>query len=172
LSAPPGLAPVTLSDRALEVVRRRRRKAQSWYFDVNLLASYWGQERVYHHTAPVAMNYALHEALRLVLWEGLPQRWRRHRDNHELLRQGLAELGLEIVSQAGHQLWQLNAVGVPAGVDEAGIRRRLLEDHQIEIGAGLGPFKGRVWRIGLMGETCRPENVRALLEALRVLLRR
>lgn len=172
LSAPPGLAPVCLSERALEVARTRRRKVQSWYLDVNLLASYWGEDRVYHHTAPVSMNYALHEALRLVLMEGLHNRWRRHRENHELLRQGLAELGLEIVSQAGHQLWQLNAVGVPAGVDEAGVRKRLLEEFNIEIGAGLGPFKGKVWRIGLMGESCRPQNVRTLLEALRKLLRR
>src|SRR5687768_16629911 len=108
LSCPPGLSPVSLSPRALEVATKRKRKVQSWYLDVNLLASYWGQERVYHHTAPISMNYALHEALRLVLEEGLENRWNRHQRSHELLVQGLAEMGLRIVSQEGHQLWQLN----------------------------------------------------------------
>jgi alanine-glyoxylate transaminase/serine-glyoxylate transaminase/serine-pyruvate transaminase len=172
LSAPPGLAPVSLNDRALRVAGARKTKVQSWYLDVNLLANYWGQDRVYHHTAPITMNYALHEALRLVLAEGLENRWRRHRDNHELLRQGLADLGLSITSQPGHQLWQLNSVGVPAGVDEAAIRKRLLDEFNIEVGAGLGPLKGKVWRVGLMGETAKPENVRRLLEALRKLLGR
>src|SRR5687767_9438367 len=137
LSCPPGLSPVSLSPRALQVATTRKKKVQSWYLDVNLLSSYWGQERVYHHTAPISMNYALHEALRLVLEEGLEARWARHEKNHQALRAGLAKLGLGIVSQEGHQLWQLNAVGVPAGVDEAGVRQKLLNDYQIEIGAGL-----------------------------------
>jgi alanine-glyoxylate transaminase/serine-glyoxylate transaminase/serine-pyruvate transaminase len=171
LSCPPGLSPVSLSPRALEVAGRRKSKVQSWYLDVNLLSSYWGQERVYHHTAPISMNYALHEALRLVLQEGLENRWERHRQNHGLLRQGLAELGLEIVSQSGHQLWQLNAVGVPTGVDEASVRKRLLADYNIEIGAGLGPLKGKIWRIGLMGETSRRENVELVLGALKTILK-
>src|SRR6266481_60398 len=126
LSCPPGLAPVSLSAQAREVAAKRKLKVQSWYLDVNLLASYWGQERVYHHTAPISMNYALHEALRLVLKEGLEKRWRRHQENHFLLKDGLKKMGLSLASQEGHQLWQLNAVSVPAGVDEARVRQRLL----------------------------------------------
>jgi alanine-glyoxylate transaminase/serine-glyoxylate transaminase/serine-pyruvate transaminase len=165
LSCPPGLSPVSLSSRALEVASKRRVKVQSWYFDVNLLAGYWGQDRVYHHTAPISMNYALHEALRLVLEESLDARWNRHHQNHLLLRQGLEALGLSITSQPGHQLWQLNSVGVPTGVDEAAVRKRLLAEFNIEIGAGLGPLKGRVWRVGLMGETSTESNVRIFLDA-------
>jgi alanine-glyoxylate transaminase / serine-glyoxylate transaminase / serine-pyruvate transaminase len=166
LSCPPGLSPVSLSSRALEVASKRSVKVQSWYFDVNLLAGYWGQDRVYHHTAPISMNYALHEALRLILLEGLEARWDRHRQNHLLLRQGLEDLGLGITSQSGHQLWQLNSVGVPSGIDEATVRKRLLAEFNIEIGAGLGPLKGRVWRVGLMGETSTEINVRVFLDAL------
>lgn len=167
LSCPPGLAPVSLSPRAMEIATKRKTKVQSWYLDVNLLANYWGQERAYHHTAPISMNYALHEALRLVLVEGLEKRWRRHQENHLLLKEGLKALGLGIASQEGHQLWQLNAVTVPPGADEAGVRKRLLNEFNIEIGAGLGPLKGKVWRIGLMGETSSPANVTAVLNALK-----
>ncbi len=166
LSCPPGLSPVSLSPRAMEVATKRRTKVQSWYLDVNLLSSYWGQERVYHHTAPISMNYALHEALRLVLAEGLEARWQRHERNHQALVSGLKEMGLGIAAQEGHQLWQLNAVTVPAGADEAGVRKRLLNEFGIEIGAGLGPMKGKIWRIGLMGETSKPENVTRVLSAL------
>jgi len=166
LSCPPGLSPVSFSARAMEVAAKRKRKVQSWYLDVNLLACYWGQERAYHHTAPISMNYALHEALRLVLEEGLDRRWRRHEENHQALRAGLKAMGLEIASQAGHQLWQLNAIAVPEGVDEANVRKRLLADFNIEIGAGLGPLKGKIWRVGLMGETSSRANVRTFLSAL------
>lgn len=166
LSCPPGLAPVSLSDRALEAATRRKTKVQSWYLDVNLLASYWGAERVYHHTAPITMNYALHEGLRLVLEEGLEARFARHERNHLRLKEGLAEIGLEIASQPGHQLWQLNSITVPEGADEAGVRTRLLADFGIEIGAGLGPLKGKVWRIGLMGESSSADNVEIVLNAL------
>lgn len=172
LSAPPGLAPVSLSSRALEIARNRRKKVQSWYLDVNLLSSYWGQERVYHHTAPITMNYGLHEALRLVLQEGLQNRWQRHEQNHLALKKGLAEMGLAIVSQTEHQLWQLNAVGVPSGVDEAAVRKQLLGDYNIEIGSGLGPLKGKIWRVGLMGETSTKENVDVFLRALRTILQK
>jgi len=165
LSCPPGLAPVSLSPRAMEVATQRKTKVQSWYLDVNLLASYWGQERVYHHTAPISMNYALHEALRLVLVEGLENRWRRHEQSHQALRQGLHGMNLGIVSQEGHQLWQLNAVSVPQGVDEAAVRKQLLADYNIEIGAGLGPLKGKIVRVGLMGETSTLENVETFLAA-------
>jgi len=172
LSCPPGLSPVSLSPRAMDIATRRKTKVQSWYLDVNLLSSYWGQERVYHHTAPITMNYGLHEALRLVLLEGLENRWKRHEQNYHLLKEGLARLGLEIVSQAGHQLWQLNAVGVPAGVDELAVRKQLLADYNIEIGAGLGPLKGKIWRIGLMGETSKKENVQMVLGALKNILKK
>jgi alanine-glyoxylate transaminase/serine-glyoxylate transaminase/serine-pyruvate transaminase len=166
LSCPPGLSPASLSPRAIEAATKRKNKVQSWYLDVNLLASYWGQDRVYHHTAPISMNYALHEALRLVLEEGLENRWRRHEQNHLALKKGLAAMGLQIASQEGHQLWQLNAVTVPEGVDEAAVRKRLLSDFDIEIGAGLGPLKGKIWRVGLMGETSSKANVKAFLSAL------
>jgi alanine-glyoxylate transaminase/serine-glyoxylate transaminase/serine-pyruvate transaminase len=171
LSCPPGLSPVSLSPRAVEVATKRKSRVQSWYLDVNLLASYWGQDRVYHHTAPISMNYALHEALRLVLLEGLEARWHRHESNHYSLKSGLKGMGLGIASQEGHQLWQLNAVTVPEGVDEAAVRKRLLADFNIEIGAGLGPLKGKVWRIGLMGETSSRDNVDTFLAALGKILR-
>ncbi len=117
------------------------------------------------------MNYALHEALRLVLTEGLENRWHRHEQNHLALRSGLEAMGMKIMSQAGHQLWQLNAVSVPEGVDEAAVRKQLLATYNLEIGAGLGPLKGKIWRIGLMGETSRKENVDAVLAALREILK-
>ena len=166
LSCPPGLAPVSFSPRAMEVLTSRKTKVQSWYLDMNFLASYWGSERVYHHTAPISMNYALHEALRLVLEEGLDARWARHRQAHDTLKTGLAKLGLSITSQEGHQLWQLNAVGVPDGADEAGVRGRLLSDFDIEVGPGLGPMKGKIWRVGLMGHNATPANVERFLDAL------
>jgi alanine-glyoxylate transaminase/serine-glyoxylate transaminase/serine-pyruvate transaminase len=170
LSCPPGLAPISLSDRAMRTIAGRHKKVQSWYLDVNLLSSYWGQERVYHHTAPISMNYALHEALRLVLEEGLETRWRRHESNHHLLRTGIERLGLRFTAQSGHQLWQLNAVTVPSGVNEADLRKRLLLEWGIEIGAGLGPLKGKIWRVGLMGETSTQANVKTFLSALEELM--
>ena len=170
LSCPPGLAPVSLSPLALEAATRRKSKVQSWYLDVNLLAAYWGQDRVYHHTAPISMNYALHEALRLVLSEGLDTRWARHEQNHLALKAGLNAIGLPIASQEGNQLWQLNAVTVPDGIDEAAARKRLLAEFNIEIGAGLGPLKGKIWRVGLMGETSNKSNVKVFLSALAQIL--
>jgi len=166
LSCPPGLAPVSLSDRAMMAATSRNTKVQSWYLDVNLLSSYWGSERVYHHTAPITMNYALHEGLRLVLDEGLEARFARHERNHLRLREGLASLGLGLASQPGHQLWQLNSVSVPENVNETSVRGRLLSDFGIEVGAGLGPLKGKVWRIGLMGESSTADNVDIVLNAL------
>ncbi len=170
LSCPPGLSPVSLSSRAMAVATKRAKKVQSWYLDVNLLASYWGEARVYHHTAPISMNYALHEALRLVLNEGLENRFQRHRDNHLALKRGLAELGVSIASQEGHQLWQLNAITVPVGADEAALRKRLLTEHNIEVGAGLGALKGKIIRVGLMGETSKATNVKQFLAAFRALI--
>src|SRR2546428_1013008 len=166
LSCPPGLSPASLSPRALEAATKRKTKVQSWYLDASLLASYWGQDRAYHHTAPITMNYALHESLRLVLEEGLENRWCRHEQNYLALTAGLKAMGLQIASQEVHQLWQLNAVRVPEGVDEAAVRKRLLTDYNIEVGAGLGPLKGKIWRVGLMGETSNQANVKAFLSAL------
>ena len=170
LSCPPGLAPVSFSQRAVDAIHSRKSKVHSWYLDVTMLSSYWGEDRVYHHTAPINMTYALHEALRIVLEEGLDPCFVRHRLNHEALAAGLAAFGIEYAAQDGHRLPQLNAVHVPDGIDEARIRSRLLQEFGIEIGGGLGAFKGKVWRIGLMGYTARPNNVLLLLSALDQLL--
>ena len=171
LSCPPGLSPLTFGPRAVDVVTSRKTKVQSWYLDLSLLARYWGEERVYHHTAPITMNYALREALRLVVEEGLEARFARHRANHEALAAGLAPLGLGLAAEAGRRLPMLNAVTVPDGVDEAKVRGRLLNEQGIEIGGGLGPMKGKVWRIGLMGESSRRANVLTVLAALEDALR-
>jgi alanine-glyoxylate transaminase/serine-glyoxylate transaminase/serine-pyruvate transaminase len=170
LGCPPGLAPVSFSDRAVEKILKRREKVRSWYLEVSLIANYWGGDRVYHHTAPINMTYALHEALRLVLEEGLEACFARHRQNHLALRAGLAALGIEYATQAGRELPQLNAVRIPSGVDDAAVRKALLDRFGIEIGAGLGAFKGKVWRIGLMGYSSRQTNVLILLAALEQLL--
>ena len=167
LSCPPGLAPLTLSPRALEAVKARRTKVQSWYLDAGMVADYWAEgKRVYHHTAPISMVYALRESLRLVLEEGLDARFARHRRHSAALMAGLAALGCEPQAQAGHRLPSLNCVKAPVGVDEAAVRKSLLADHSIEIGGGLGPLAGKVWRIGLMGESSRQENVLAVLAAI------
>jgi alanine-glyoxylate transaminase/serine-glyoxylate transaminase/serine-pyruvate transaminase len=171
LSCPPGLAPVSLSERAIARLDARKKKVQSWYLDLCLLRQYWGPERVYHHTAPVNMLFALHEALSVVLEEGLAARFARHRAAHEMLKAGLAELGLSYASDPEHSLPVLNAVGIPAGAQDAPTRKRLLEDYGIEIGGGLGVFKGRAWRIGLMGHSATKRNVALLLAALEDILR-
>ena len=170
LSCPPGLSPVSLSARAVETVLARKTKVQSWYLDTTMLANYWGTDRVYHHTAPINMTYGLYEALRVIFDEGLEACFARHQLNHEALRDGLAALGMEYAVAAEHCLPMLNAVRIPNGVDEAAIRRSLLERFGIEIGAGLGAFAGKVWRIGLMGHASRQNNVLLLLSALEQLL--
>jgi alanine-glyoxylate transaminase/serine-glyoxylate transaminase/serine-pyruvate transaminase len=170
LSCPPGLAPISFSPRAVEAVQQRKTKVQSWYLDLTMLANYWGQQRAYHHTAPINMNYALYEALRLVHEEGLENCFTRHKRNHLALKAGLAALGIEYAAAPGHQLPMLNAVKIPAGVDDAAVRSGLLNRFGIEIGAGLGAFKGKVWRIGLMGYASRPANVLLFLAALEQLL--
>jgi len=170
LSCPPGLAPVSFSQRALDVILHRKTKVQSWYLDINLLANYWGTDRVYHHTAPVNMTYALYEALRIIFEEGLDKCFARHMRNHQALRAGLASLGIGYAAQDGHQLPMLNAVRIPDGVDDAATRSALLHRFGIEIGAGLGEFKGKVWRIGLMGYSSRANNVLLFLSALEQLL--
>jgi alanine-glyoxylate transaminase / serine-glyoxylate transaminase / serine-pyruvate transaminase len=173
LSCPPGLAPLTLSQRALDAVKARKTKVQSWYLDTSLIADYWADgKRAYHHTAPISMVYALREALRLVLEEGLEARYARHRRHSAALMAGLAQLGCTPNATEGHRLPSLNCVKTPPGVEEAPIRKALLVDHGIEIGGGLGPLAGKVWRIGLMGESARQESVLAVLAALEQALAR
>jgi alanine-glyoxylate transaminase/serine-glyoxylate transaminase/serine-pyruvate transaminase len=169
LSCPPGLSPVTFSPAAVEAIGRRKSKCRSWYLDMSLIQNYWSADRVYHHTAPVNMTYALHEALHAVLEEGLPARLARHRTNHLALRAGLEALGVSYIPQ--HSLASLNAVRIPDGVDDARARGRLLEEFGIEIGGGLGPFKGKAWRVGLMGASSTRRNVTLLLGALETILR-
>lgn len=172
LSCPPGLAPVSFSPQAVDKIMQRKQKPRSWYLDATMLSAYWGRNRVYHHTAPINMTYALHEAVRLVLEEGLDACFVRHRRNHLALRAGLEALGMSYVGRSEHCLPQLNAVRIPEGVDESRLRKELLEEFGIEIGAGLGPFRGAVWRIGLMGHSSRANNVLLLLSALEQLLAR
>jgi alanine-glyoxylate transaminase/serine-glyoxylate transaminase/serine-pyruvate transaminase len=166
LGAPPGLAPITFSERAIDLIRARRSKVQSWYLDITMVEKYWGDDRTYHHTAPISMNYALREALRIVHEEGLESRWKRHELNHRALVAGIEAMGLEMNVAPEHRLWSLNAVRVPDGVNDQSVRARLLAESNIEIGGGLGPLKGRIWRIGLMGSGSTRENVRLVLDAL------
>jgi len=172
LSAPPGLSPVTFSERALDRVRARRTPVQSWFLDLSLVMDYWsgGQTRTYHHTAPVNALYGLHEALGLLLEEGLENAWARHRRHHAALKAGLEAMGLSFVVPESERLPQLNAVWIPEGVDDREVRGRLLNDYGLEIGAGLGAFAGKVWRIGLMGHACSRRNVLFCLSALEAVL--
>ena len=174
LSCPPGLSPVSFGERSLAVMDGRRTKVQSWYLDVSMLRKYYtggagaGGGRVYHHTAPINMTYALHEALNIVLEEGLDARVERHAQMHRRLRVGLEALGLSYIPK--HSLYSLNCIGIPGGVDDAAVRRRLLEEYGIEIGAGLGPMAGKAWRIGLMGHGSTVRNVDLVLAALKTVL--
>jgi alanine-glyoxylate transaminase/serine-glyoxylate transaminase/serine-pyruvate transaminase len=170
LSCPPGLAPASFSPKAMDVILHRKTKVASWYLDVSMLARYWSEERVYHHTAPINMTYGLYEALRLIHEEGLENCFARHAVNHEALKAGLAALGIRYAAQEGHQLPMLNAVLIPQGIDDAMLRRALLNRFGVEIGGGLGAFKGKAWRIGLMGHGSRPNNVLLFLSALEQLL--
>ncbi len=168
LSAPPGLSPVSFNERAMEKVRSRKSPVQSWFLDLNLLTSYWsgGGKRAYHHTAPVNTLFALHAALQVLHKEGLENSWERHAANYEKLRDGLQNIGLEYYVEAPYRLPQLNAVKVPEGVDEAAVRSYLLEKHDLEIGAGLGPMAGKIWRIGLMGASSTEKHVDLCVHAL------
>lgn len=170
LSCPPGLAPVSFSPAAVEVLNNRKTKVRSWYLDLSMLANYWSEDRVYHHTAPINMTYALYEALRVILEEGLDNCFARHKRNHLALQAGLNALGFEYSADPNHQLPMLNAVKIPEGVDDATIRSGLLNRFGIEIGGGLGAFKGQVWRIGIMGHAARQSNVLTFLAALEQLL--
>jgi alanine-glyoxylate transaminase/serine-glyoxylate transaminase/serine-pyruvate transaminase len=168
LSCPPGLAPLSFSDRAVEKLKARSTKVPNWYLDLSMIISYWeGAKRAYHHTAPINMIYGLYQALLCVREEGTEPTFARHQAAHQQLVQGLSEIGIELLVAPDHRLPMLNAVKVPAGVDEAAARSKLLNDYQIEIGAGLGPLAGKIWRVGLMGHTARPENVDRFLKALK-----
>ena len=172
LSCPPGLSPVSFGPRAVETINQRKTKVQSWYLDLTMIQRYWGSDRFYHHTAPISMNYALREALALVAEEGLEARIARHALNGKALHAGLAALGLSLATVEGHRLPQLTCVKIPEGIDDLTVRRRLLNEWGIEIGGGLGPFKGKAWRIGLMGHSSQAKNVILVLGAHRKVLGR
>jgi alanine-glyoxylate transaminase / serine-glyoxylate transaminase / serine-pyruvate transaminase len=170
LSCPPGLAPITVSEKALDALRKRKSKVQSWYLDLTMVAKYWGEDRTYHHTAPISMNYALREALRIIQEEGLEKRWARHQLNHRALVAGIEAIGLQMLCRPDDRLWSLNTVKIPDGVDDANVRRRLLQEFGIEIGGGLGPLKNKIWRIGLMGSSSSRNNVVLFLSSLERIL--
>lgn len=171
LGCPPGLAPVTLSPAAEEALSRRKAPMPGWYLDLTLLQKYWGSPRLYHHTAPISTHYALYEGLRIAVAEGLEARWERHARNARLLWEGLEALGLSLLVPLEYRLPSLTTVRIPEGVDDLKIRSRLLNEYNIEIGGGLGELKGKVWRVGLMGYSSRPEYVLLLLAAFKQLLR-
>jgi len=167
LSCTPGLSPVSFSERVVDYVKSRKDKIHSWFMDMNLLLGYWGATtRTYHHTAPTNSLFALHEALLLIREEGLENSWARHQRHHTALKAGLESMGLKFLVKPEYQLPQMNAVRCPDGVDEAEVRKRLLDEFNLEIGAGLGPLKGKIWRFGIMGYSCRPDNVMLCLAAL------
>ena len=171
LSCAPGLSPVTFSDRAVDKIKKRKSKVQSWFFDLNLVMGYWGSgKRVYHHTAPINLLYGLHEALAMLQEEGLENSWARHRHQHLALRSGIEAMGLSLLVHESARLPQLNAIVVPEGVDDAVLRSRLLNEYNLEIGAGMGSLAGKIVRIGLMGYGANMKNVMYCLEALEAVL--
>jgi alanine-glyoxylate transaminase / serine-glyoxylate transaminase / serine-pyruvate transaminase len=172
LSCPPGLSPLSFSEKALAKLKARRTKVPNWYLDINMISNYWGQNRVYHHTAPINMIYGLYQALLLILEEGTESVFKRHMDCHIALVEGLEEMGIEMVVDEQHRLPMLNLIRVPEGIDEASIRRQLRNEFQIELGASLGPLAGKTWRVGIMGHSARLSNVSRFLDALRTLLNR
>lgn len=172
LACPPGLAPLTVNDRAIEVLHQRKTKVPSWYFDITAIEHYWGAERTYHHTAPISMNYALRESLRLVYEEGLEARYKRHRENAEYFWDGLKDIGLEPVVEHAYRLPSLTTIKVPEGFDAGQVCSHLLNEYNIEIAGGLGAFKGKVWRVGLMGYSSSKENIVLLLGALSRILKK
>jgi alanine-glyoxylate transaminase/serine-glyoxylate transaminase/serine-pyruvate transaminase len=171
ISCPPGLAPITLSARAEDVLRARKTKVQSWYFDLTTTMNYWGKERTYHHTAPISLIFALREALRIVLEEGLEARWARHRQNQQALVAGLEAMGLPLfVENAADRMITVTGINVPKSVEDGRARQQLLDEFNIEIGGGFGPLKGKLWRVGLMGYGCQKNNVLLFLAALEKVL--
>lgn len=170
LGAPPGLAPVSIGERALEVIKQRKTPVQSFYLDLSTLENYWSERRMYHHTSPILMLYAFHEALRLLIEEGLEQRWQRHARHAAALRAGLDAMGLALFADPDAILDPLTTIVVPEGIDAAQVLRQLYADYSIEIGGGLGDLRGKIWRIGLMGESCKASNVLLVLSALEHIL--
>jgi alanine-glyoxylate transaminase/serine-glyoxylate transaminase/serine-pyruvate transaminase len=171
LSCPPGLAPITFSPKAVDRIKNRTQKVQSFYLDMDTLGKYWGNEMTYHHTAPISMNYALLEALRIVQEEGLDRRFERHRRNHLALAAGIEAMGLRMFVDPPNRLWSLNTVAIPEGIDDGKVRKKLLEEYNLEIGGGLGPLKGKIWRVGLMGYNSNERNVLFFLTILEQTLR-
>ena len=171
LSCPPGLSPVSFSPAAMEVLKNRKTPVASWYLDMSMVSSYWGNERKYHHTAPINMNYALREALRLIAEEGLEARFARHLLNHRALVAGVEAMGLSMLVPEGERLPMLNAVCIPDGADDLKVRKALLNDFGVEIGGGLGDLAGKVWRVGIMGHASRRRNVVLFLSALETILK-
>jgi len=171
IGAPPGLSPVTFSERALDKIKKRNSRPRCWYLDIELIDKYWSAEHAYHHTAPILMNYALREALAIILEEGLQERWERHKRNSALFVAGIESMGLRMLAAEEHRLWTLNAVRIPEGVDDARVRTRLLNEYNIEIGSGFGALKGKIWRVGLMGSGSTENNIVLLLELLRKILK-
>jgi alanine-glyoxylate transaminase/serine-glyoxylate transaminase/serine-pyruvate transaminase len=170
LSVPPGLGPISLSAKAEERLQARKTPVANWYLDLSMVQKYWGAERTYHHTAPISANFGLYEGLRIIAEEGLEARWKRHRENAQLLWEGLEALDLTMHVPEEHRLPTLTTVRIPEGVQEAEVRNQLLQEYNIEIAGGLGELKGQVWRIGLMGHSSRKENVLLLLAALEEIL--
>ena len=172
LSCPPGLSPVTFNERAIEIIKKRKTQVQSWFMDLNLILSYWGgnTKRAYHHTAPINSLYALHESLLILKEEGIVNSWERHKTNGQKLVQELEKIGLKAFVSIDERLPQLTSVTVPEGINEAGVRSELLNNYNIEIGAGLGELAGKVWRIGLMGHTSNEKNIFTLVNALKEIL--
>ena len=170
LSIPPGLGPLTISPRALEVLNNRKSPVANWYLDMSLLSKYWGKKRTYHHTAPINMNYALYEGLNIIKEEGLDARWNRHQQNADLLWEGLQNLGLKLIVPKQNRLPSLTTVQIPEGINDVDVRSQLLQDYNIEIAGGLGDFAGNAWRIGCMGYSSSRENVTLVLGALREIL--
>ena len=170
LSVPPGLSPITISRKGMEVLHSRKKQVQSWYLDLTMIERYWGEERFYHHTAPISMLYGLREGLRIIFEEGLETRFQRHRTLGDRLKMDLEKLGFKLFAQEGYRLPMLSSVYFPRGVEDLPVRKRLLNEYNIEVGGGLGQVRGKIWRIGLMGETCQDQNIACLIGALQEIL--
>ena len=170
LSVPPGLAPITINQKGMDVLHSREKKVQSWYLDFTMIERYWGEERFYHHTAPISMVYGLREGLRIIFEEGLEPRFKRHQTLGDRLKMELEGFGFKLFAQEGYRLSMLTSVTLPDWIEDVPIRKRLLNEYHIEVGGGLGQLKGKIWRIGLMGETCRIQSIHSLMGALKEIL--
>jgi alanine-glyoxylate transaminase/serine-glyoxylate transaminase/serine-pyruvate transaminase len=170
LSVPPGLSPITVSQKGTDALHSRKKKVQSWYLDLTMIERYWGEERFYHHTAPISMVYGLREGMRIIFEEGLEVRFQRHQALGDRLKMELEKLGFKLFAQEGYQLPMLTSVYLPKGVEDLPTRKKLLNEYNIEVGGGLGQVRGKIWRVGLMGETCQTQNIEGLIGALREIL--